>query len=280
LLLPFNGEVYVYLPGLASNTITCTAPVGTASYAAYPTGGGTATTGAAVAGAFTLQTTGSWTRVDILDAGAAVIASFVAANSTSTGYTDAFAVVWTINRSAAGRKSVAVTRNVYLFGTDDYMEVADNALLNMDASQSFTVLAVVRQWATPANFGRYMSKASGNGWQILANGTALRGYLTITDGTTSSTPLPAGLMTSGTLTALAGVVNTSDTTVKTYTSNVMSNTANITPGTLANTSVMRIGADGGAGGSFQDFELLAVAVFRRALSATEIATINTYYGTA
>ena len=186
----------------------------------------------------------------------------------------------TINRSTAGRKSVAVTRPVWLFGTDDYMEVADNALLNMDASQSFTVVAVVRQWATPANFGRYVSKSSGTGWQILANGTALRGYMTITDGTTSSTALPAGLMTSGTLTALSGVVNTSDVTVKTYTSNVVASTADATLGTLANTSVMRIGADGGAGGSYQDLELLAVAVFRRALTATEIATINTYYGTA
>jgi len=35
----------------------------------------------------------------------------------------------TINRATAGRKSVAVTRNVWLFGTDDYMEVLDNALL-------------------------------------------------------------------------------------------------------------------------------------------------------
>ena len=186
----------------------------------------------------------------------------------------------TINRGTAGRKAVAVTRPVWLFGTDDYMEVADNALLNMDASQSFTVVAVVRQWATPANFGRYVSKSSGNGWQILTNGTALRGYMTITDGTTSSTALPAGLMTSGTLTALSGVVNTSDVTVKTYTSNVVASTADATLGTLANTSVMRIGADGGGGGSYQDMELLAVAVFRRALTATEIATINTYYGTA
>ena len=87
-------------------------------------------------------------------------------------------------------------------------------------------------------------------------------------------------MTSGTLTALSGVVNTSDVTVKTYTSNVVASTADATLGTLANTSVMRIGADGGAGGSYQDLELLAVAVFRRALTATEIATINTYYGTA
>jgi len=43
---------------------------------------------------------------------------------------------------------------------------------------------------------------------------------------------------------------------------------------------MRIGASALAVASLQDFELLAVAIFRRALTATEIASINTYYGTA
>ena len=54
----------------------------------------------------------------------------------------------TINRSTSGRKAVAVTHPLWLFGTDDYMEVADNDLIDFGASDSFTVLAVVRQWAT------------------------------------------------------------------------------------------------------------------------------------
>jgi len=286
LLLTFNGETYVYLPGSASNTIACTAPVGTASFAAYPTGGGAATTGAAVAGAFTLQTTGSWTRVDILDAGPTVIASFVASNSTSTGYTDAFAVVWTINRATAGRKTVAVTRPVWLFGTDDYMEVPDNALLNMDASQSFTVVAVVREWATPAANGRFVEKLSSNslaGYTILNAGTLMgRAYFYLGDGTTTvSNSGQSGAFTAGTLTGLFGVRNT---TTRTY-NNTLTNApigpdqADTTTGSLTTTQPLRIGIST-AFTSPSDMELLAVAVFRRALTATEIASINTYYGTA
>ena len=280
LLLPWTGETYVYLPGSASNTIACTAPVGTASFAAYPTGGGAATTGAAVAGAFTLQTTGSWTRVDILDVGPTVIASFVAANSTSTGYTDAFAVAWTVNRSTAGRKSVAVTRPVWLLGTDDYMEVADNALINFDGSQDFTVLVIARTWNTPTSYTYYMTKQTslsptGNkGWDIrnnvwpnlgaaIGDGSAAGNFNQFppaTNAASSSSLMTLGMKRSGTATNAFfnntfGATNTNsyDTT---------------------NTALLRVGS-----GS-TDTELLAAAVFRRALSDTEIATINTYYGTA
>jgi len=280
LLLPWTGETYVYLPGSASNTIACTAPVGTASFAAYPTGGGAATTGAAVAGAFTLQTTGSWIRLDILDAGAAVIASFVAANSTSTGYTDAFAVVWTVNRSTAGRKSSLVIRNKWLFGTDDYMEVADNALLNMDASQSFTVLAVVRQWATPTSSGRYVNKrgSTGTGWNLQVNGVTQAATFFAQDADAISFNANSPASVDGDMRIFTGVRS------------VRSNTAymNNTSGTTSTTSTadhtvaqpMRIGSRSESVNNVQDFELLAVAVFRRALTATEIAAINTYYGTA
>jgi hypothetical protein len=280
LLLPFNGETYVYLPGSASNTIACTAPVGTASFAAYPTGGGTATTGAAVAGAFTLQTTGSWTRVDILDAGAAVIASFVAANSTSTGYTDAFAVVWTINRSTAGRKSSLVIRNKWLFGTDDYMEVPNDALLNMDASQSFTVVAVVRQWATPAVGGGILGKY----------GTGLPGYdLTfvaankmraiLRDGTVNTDMASLGpTLTLGLISTVSMKRDTGADTWAAAINGTEYSMTDVTTGTLSNSNPFTIGRRDPS--TYTDIELLAVAVCRRALTATEIASINTYYGTA
>ena len=283
LLLPWTGETYVYLPGSASNTIACTAPVGTASFAAYPTGGGAATTGAAVAGAFTLQTTGSWTRVDILDAGPTVIASFVAANSTSTGYTDAFAVAWTITRATSGRKSVAVTRPVWLFGTDDYMEVADNALLNMDASQSFTVVAVVRQWATPITGGRYVSKrdstGTAQGWELRSEASPGLGAL-LDDGPNQVTRLSSVSYTLGALNSLWMTVDRlAQTLVSSQGATTSVSVTTSALGALDSTVALRVGALPAAT-SYQDMELLAVAVFRRALSATEIASINTYYGTA
>jgi hypothetical protein len=189
----------------------------------------------------------------------------------------------TINRSTAGRKSVAVTRPVWLFGTDDYMEVADNALLNMDASQSFTVLAVVRQWATAVANGRYLAKgasAAANAYALLGNATSAT--LRIDDMAAATASGVSSAATAGTLRIYSGVRDKTTRTVTTY-ANTVAGTAGVdaTVEQFTNALPMRIGADGGTSpASYQDFELLAVAVFRRALTATEIAAINTYYGTA
>lgn len=285
LLLPWSGETYVYLPGSASNTIACTAPVGTASYAAYPTGGGSATTGAAVAGAFTLQTTGSWIRVDILDAGPTVIASFVAASSTSTGYTDTFGVAWTVNRATAGRKAVAVTRPVWLLGTDDYMEVPDNDLLDFGANQDYTVLAIVNTFGTPSTNEVFVGKgAYGNvGVSLVQNATtgnvayqagppfaANFSYLTISSVT--GLRLLAGGRSGSTAFGYA------DNTALSYVGGNVGGYQNLD---VSDAYPLRIGANGGStANAYANFELLAVAVFRRALTATEIASINTYFGTA
>ena len=189
----------------------------------------------------------------------------------------------TINRATAGRKSVAVTRPTWLFGTDDYMEVADNALLNMDATQSFTVVAVVRQWATAVANGRYLAKgasAAANAYALLGNATSAT--LRIDDMAAATASGVSSTATAGTLRVYSGVRDKTTRTVTTY-ANTVAGTAGVdaTVEQFTNAFPMRIGADGGASpASYQDFELLAVAVFRRSLTATEIAAINTYYGTA
>jgi hypothetical protein len=184
----------------------------------------------------------------------------------------------TINRSTAGRKSVAVVRPVWLLGTDDFFEVADNALLDFGASDSFTVVAVVRQWATPTAAGRYANKGNATGarWALFGNtGQAVTGLLN--DGTNSANPSgPA--MTAGNLSVLAGVVNRTAATNTTYTNSVAGapvSTSSV--GSVANAASFRVGSSSD-GAVFQDFELLAVAVFRRALTAGELALIAAYYG--
>jgi hypothetical protein len=189
----------------------------------------------------------------------------------------------TINRSTSGRKSVAVVSPVWLFGTDDYMEVADNALLDFDATGSFTIVAAYRAWATFAtNAARVAKKADTT--------AATRGWLLGSDGTTAALPrLQAGdgangasaigpARTSGALTITAGVRNVATDTLTTY-MNGTAGTAvtDTTTGSLANAEVMRIGRLSGAGTGYADMELLTVAVFRRALSAAEISVITSYY---
>ena len=189
-----------------------------------------------------------------------------------------------IIRSTTGRKSVCMTgRGKWLFGTDDYMEVADNALLNMDASQSFTVVAVVRQWATPTSFGRYVDKSisGATGWSVESTaGLAVFGL--VSDGVNSASRNGLSTFTAGSLTTIGQLADRTGQTLATFSGSTLSTTASTaTVGTLSNALPMRIGSNAfSTGGSFQDFELLAVAVFRRALTAAEIAQINNYYGTA
>ena len=50
-----------------------------------------------------------------------------------------------------------------------------------------------------------------------------------------------------------------------------------TTATLANAEVMRLGRLSGAGTEYNDMELVAAAIFRRALTADEITTLYNYY---
>jgi hypothetical protein len=214
----------------------------------------------------------------VLDVDTSVLTSGAATTFTAlTGQTV------TINRSTAGRKAVAVVAPVWLFGTDDYMEVADNALLDFGATDSFTVLAVVRQWtSTPNNAGIIAKRAENTtasvGWAIRANssGGAGGGVLSISDGTTNVADSP-GSYTLGATTALAAVRNTTADTIEIF-SNALSDgtTADNTTGTLSNAVALRIG-DWSTTGNNADMELIAAAVFRRALTSTEISQITTYY---
>jgi len=185
----------------------------------------------------------------------------------------------TINRATSGRKSVAVTRPILLFGTDDYLEVADNELLDFGASDSFTAVAVVRQWATPNSFGRVMSKAptSGAQWQLLNNSTNAQRYLAISDGTTTVNAGVGNPYTIGALAITSAVRSTATAKITLYNGNsAQAAVTDTTTGSLANSNVLRIG-QASTGGATSDMELVAAAVWRRALNANEIATIVNRY---
>jgi hypothetical protein len=187
----------------------------------------------------------------------------------------------TINRSTSGRKAVAVVRPVWLLGTDDFFQVADNDLLDFGTTDSFTLVAVVRDWSTSATLHSWIAKktavysaSSAGYWLGRDTGSAA---MAIADGTAQATDLQsisAGALMVASLTrdiatgTIAARVNGTGTTA--------SGTG--VTATLANSEVMRIGRLSGAGTSYADVELLAALVFRRALSATELAAIATYYG--
>lgn len=207
------------------------------------------------------------------------IDSTVLTDSGATSIVDRNGVSWTVDRATTGRKLAIVTRPVWLFGADDYMEIADNDLLDFGATDSFTVLAVARRWGTQEVEDTIVAKKNSSsvfatGWWMASNLTPNVRF-NISDGSlyedisTTSAVL-------GKLDVLAGVRDRAADTVTVIRNGLIeSSSTDDTTATLANTSPTRIGWV--ASTAYGDMELVAIAVFRRALSADEIAAINSHY---
>ena len=186
----------------------------------------------------------------------------------------------TINRSATGRKAVAVVRPLILFGTDDYLTVPDSDLLDFADADSFTVLAVARQHGTQGGYSRLVSKINnGAGWALYnqISTAEVRGY--VSDGTLSRF-ISAGATYPGSALGVSAMVrDRPNALLRLYGNGVQASATTDAGGqlaTIANGLAMNIGRTPG-GAEYADMEFLAAAVFRRALSATEIAQTTAYY---
>jgi hypothetical protein len=188
----------------------------------------------------------------------------------------------TINRSTSGRKSVAVPRrngggrSLFLLGTDDFFQCVDNwqhQLLNFDAQDSFTVVAVVRQWATSPSGRTMIGKLStSSGWRITNNATAASRLGSIF-GLSTSTNTAAGAYTFGDV-QISNMVR--NAVSKTLAYNLGAASTDTTSGSLANTDAMMIGRRA-TSAEYADMEFTSAAVFRKALTPAEISLITDYY---
>jgi hypothetical protein len=202
-------------------------------------------------------------------------------SGSNTSFNALTGQVVTINRSTSGRKSVAVVSPIWLFGTDDYMEVANDALINFGAADSFTVLAIARNWNRTLINRPYLAKRTANvlaatesGWTVGNNQTLAT--TRIGDGTnTVSRDLTN--VTAGEIEVLAVVRNKADSSLVLFRNSSPTAPVTDTTGDLSNSEVMRVGRLSGAGTSYIDMEFIAAAVFRRALTANEITALTTYY---
>jgi hypothetical protein len=186
----------------------------------------------------------------------------------------------TVDRSTSGRKTVAVTHPVWLLGTDDYLEVADNGLIDFGATDSFTVLAVVRQWNTPLSNGRVISKdnqtAAGGGYRLQITDTRVPS-LTVYDGV-DAVSVNGTAVTAGQATIIAGVLDRAGANINIY-GNATAATA-VSASTIDDTSnalPLRVGSRASSVANNGEFEFIAAAVFRRALTSSELTTITSYY---
>lgn len=202
----------------------------------------------------------------VLDVDTSVIAS-----GNATSFTANTGQTVTINRATSGRKTTVVTHPVWLFGLDDYITIADNDLLDFGASDSFTLLYLRRTWATPGTFQTDVTKGSSGASYQFYHWNANTMYFDISDGTNQARNQPASTIVYGTLYNFAAVVDRSaQTLVQYWNGTSVGSVSTSTVGSPSNSQPLELMRN-------KDGEMYAAALFRRALTAAEIATLTTYY---
>ena len=189
----------------------------------------------------------------------------------------------TINYSGTYYRSCGVIASTYVYpGNPNTFKTGSYSMLDFSATDSFSVFLVARQWATPGSFGSYINKkdvlSPDGGYRLAAYGTGLQIFGQIGD-KVSNTPDRAGaVLPSGTFIVAGMVVDRSAQTFLVSQNNVSTATASLTGlGAISSQHSLRISGQNVNGLGNQDFELVAAAIFRKALSATEIATLNNYF---
>lgn len=189
------------------------------------------------------------------------------------------AEVW---RDTAGAKATFVVAPTLLLGTDDFMVVAHDALLDFGPGQDFTVLVAGRQWASLANgdfagVGKRQSHYTGLGWSLTPGGGGGVGTAAfqIGDGTTND--IAQGVSTPGTegeAFTIAGVRDTGEGTIAAYRNGVsVASNADGTNGDLRNSLDFIIGRVTDPWYAW-DIEMFLVAVWDRVLTAEELADVH------
>lgn len=181
----------------------------------------------------------------------------------------------TINRATSGRKSVAVVNPVWMFGTDDYMEVADNDLLDFGATDSFTIIIAARGFTADSGISvaKVTTLAATNGYDF-RNFVGSNTIITFM-GTGATWTQTSASAVAGPLSVAAMVVDRSGQRNKAYSNGALGNNVDCTAvGTLASAAPLRVGNQSSR---YDHGELIAACAFRRALTETEIRTVTDYY---
>ena len=165
------------------------------------------------------------------------------------------------------------------FTTNDYVEIADHANLDFAAGEAFTVIAVVKPTTVAAGSDVIVAKkdnlTTSAGWALVRNAATVQTILA--DGTADDDDT-AGTLVANTVAVVAGVRNVTDDDIEAFVDGTGSGspTTDSTTATLANALPLRIGATSNTAANFFEGDINAVALFRSALTDTQIAEIGTY----
>jgi hypothetical protein len=180
---------------------------------------------------------------------------------------------WTFNRSDSGRKLAVVDRTMLLFGTDDYLEVADHDDLDIGAGETLTVVLTARMHHDRSQvlIAKATSTSGVPEWLLHKSLTTGRAIFTTDNGTNRIDEHVDGVPL-GRLIALSGR-RTADARIEALVDGSSGGDSAGPAGTLANSEPVRIAARTGSSGSHADIEFVAAAIFREALSDADLARV-------
>ena len=185
----------------------------------------------------------------------------------------------TVNYSGTAYRSAGVIASTYVFpGATNTFKLSSYSMLDFGASDDFTVVGIVRNWATLTDSQRIMSKGTvGYGSYSLQIYTSK--YLFQIDDTVNyPSPLTASTITSGALSSVVGVKNvTADTLGVSLNGSALTTLTDTTVAFRTGYDSFRIGRNISTGSQYLDGEFVSAAVFRRVLTAGEITTLNSYF---
>lgn len=188
----------------------------------------------------------------------------------------------TISRKTSGYRSTALPakryggKPLFLFGIDDYLEtLSDRIGPDFNVGGSMSMIVVGRQWGNPTDHGGWLSHLNSAGYEILMRNDAKpRIAIYDTAGRGADTITGMSPVTYGEINVLSGVRDTRTRTFRGYNGKSYYEVADPTSD-LTEPRTVRIGSR--TSGTAAEFEFMAAAIFRRALTADEIAEIVSFY---
>lgn len=181
----------------------------------------------------------------------------------------------TVNYSGTSYRSAGVIASTYVFpGNPNTFKLSNYSLLDFGATDDFTVMMINRQWATPQNYGVQYIKGQdvvAPSWYSYNQATAATQTFEMKSGATTIARTGATI-TLGAMSQHGAVINRTAQTVAAITNGTLSATSSISGLGSLSTPLYTLRTVAG-----DNYELIAFAIFRRALTAAEIATLNSYF---
>lgn len=192
----------------------------------------------------------------------------------------------TFNRAATGKKLAVVDRTTLLFGTDDYLEVQNQANINFSETDNLTAVAVVRVYGSQSGNGGgvFVKRANigGIGGGISGYINTIRSNRTLYSVVADATVRPIATSTAALSEGVIGAVTlqrsvTADTVDGAVDSAFGAPQTDTTTTTLLNTLSLFIGKST-ADTAYLDGEIVGLALFRKALTPAQLLQVKTELG--